>query len=59
MSFFRLKLRYLHDLIMPEEEYSPLKELVLDTKLDVVRAMSDLCHSDRIPLATSLLRIFR
>ena len=55
----RLRLRYLHDLIMPEEEYSPLKVLVLDPKLDVVRALSDLCHADRVPLATSLLRIFR
>lgn len=44
---------------MPEDEYNPLKELVLDPKLDVVRALADLCHTDRIPLATSLLRIFR
>ena len=55
----RLRTRYLHDLIMPEDEYSPLKELILDPKLDVVRSLSDLCHSDRIPLASSLLRIFR
>mgnify|MGYP003856013405 CR=1 FL=1 len=55
----RLKKRYLHDLIMPEEEYSPLKVLILDPKLDVVRALSDICHSDRMPLASSLLRIFR
>ncbi len=51
--------RYLHDLIMPAEEYSPLKELVLDSKLEVVRALADLCHSDRMTLANSLLRIFR
>jgi len=55
----RLKLRYLHDLIMPEEEYSPLKELILDSKLEVVRALSELCHADRSQLANSLLRIFR
>ena len=55
----RLKFRYLHDLIMPEEEYSPLKVLVLDSKLEVVRSLADLCHSDRQPLAASLLRIFR
>ena len=55
----RLRTRYLHDLIMPEDEYSPLKELILDPRLDVVRSLSDLCHSDRIPLASSLLRIFR
>ena len=44
---------------MPAEEYSPLKELVLDSKLEVVRALADLCHSDRMTLANSLLRIFR
>ena len=55
----RIRMRYLHDLIMPEEEYSPLKVLILDAKLDVVRAMADICHSDRVTLATSLLRIFR
>lgn len=44
---------------MPEDEYNPLKDLILDSKLDVVRSLADLCHSDRIPLATSLLRIFR
>merc|ERR1712029_351690 len=44
---------------MPEEEYSPLKELILDSQLEVVRALADLCHSDRLQLATALLRIFR
>jgi Ras GTPase-activating protein 1 len=44
---------------MPEEEYSPLKELLLDAKLDVVRTLADLCHLDRNPLASSLLRVFR
>jgi Ras GTPase-activating protein 1 len=44
---------------MPEEEYSPMKVLVLDPKLDVVRSLSEICHSDRKSLATSLLRIFR
>nr|CAH0102365.1 unnamed protein product [Daphnia galeata] len=55
----RLRTRYLHDLIMPEEEYSPLKELLLDPHLEAVRALADLCHLDRVPLATSLLRVFR
>ncbi|QQP40576.1 Ras GTPaseactivating protein 1like, partial [Caligus rogercresseyi] len=44
---------------MPEAEYSPLKELILDSNLDVVRTLSEVCHSERMPLATSLLRIFR
>jgi Ras GTPase-activating protein 1 len=55
----RLRLRYLHDLIMPADEYSPLKELILDSNLEVVRALAELCHSDRLQLATALLRIFR
>jgi len=55
----RLRTRYQHDLIMPEEEYSPLKELVLYPRLDVVVTLADICHTDRLPLATSLLRIFR
>ncbi|XP_046400705.1 ras GTPase-activating protein 1 isoform X1 [Ischnura elegans] len=55
----RLRIRYLHDLIMPQEEYSPMQQLVLDPSLEVVRALADICHLDRIPLANSLLRIFR
>ncbi|XP_014259409.1 ras GTPase-activating protein 1 [Cimex lectularius] len=55
----RLRLRYLHDLIMPQEEYSPMQQLILDPSLEVVRALADICHLDRMPLANSLLRIFR
>lgn len=44
---------------MPPEEYSPLQELLLDPELHVVRALADVCHLDRVPLANSLLRIFR
>lgn len=55
----RLRMRYLHDLIMPQEEYSPLLQLILDPSLEVVRALADICHLDRLPLANSLLRIFR
>ena len=55
----RLRTRYLHDLIMPQEEYNPLKELVLFPRLDVVVTLADICHTDRLPLACSLLRIFR
>lgn len=51
--------RYRHDLAMPPEEYSPLQELLLDPELHVVRALADVCHLDRVPLANSLLRIFR
>ncbi|CAG7721745.1 unnamed protein product, partial [Allacma fusca] len=55
----RLKIRYIHDLIMPLEEYSPLKELLLDSKMEAVRALADVCHSNRTTLANSLLRVFR
>lgn len=41
----------MHDLVMPSEEYSPLQQLVLEPGLLVVRALSELCHADRMPLA--------
>ena len=55
----RLRTRVLQDLIMPLDEYSPLKELVLNPRLEVVCTLADICHQDRLALATSLLRIFR
>ncbi|XP_025074377.1 ras GTPase-activating protein 1 [Pogonomyrmex barbatus] len=55
----RLRIRYRHDLAMPPEEYSPLQQLLLDPELHVVKALADVCHLDRVPLANSLLRIFR
>lgn len=36
-----------------------MAELLLDPGLEAVRALADLCHLDRVPLATSLLRVFR
>ncbi len=44
---------------MPYEEYSPLKELLLDGRLEAVKALADVCHSNRTTLAHSLLRIFQ
>lgn len=55
----RLRIRYLDDLVMPCEEYSPLQELLLETELHSIKALAELCHTNRIPFATSLLRIFR
>lgn len=55
----RLRMRYLDDLIMPCEEYSPLQQLLLEHELCSVKALAELCHNDRVPLATSLLRVFR
>jgi Ras GTPase-activating protein 1 len=36
-----------------------LQQLLLEAELMPVKALSELCHNDRVPLATSLLRIFR
>lgn len=36
-----------------------MQQLILDPSLEAVRALADFCHLDRMPLATSLLRIFR
>ncbi|EEB13509.1 Ras GTPase-activating protein, putative [Pediculus humanus corporis] len=58
-GMIKLKTKYVHDLIMPQEEYSPLQELILDPSLEVVRSLAEICHSDRLPLANSLLKIFR
>lgn len=55
----RLRTRYLHDLVMPSEEYSPLQQLLLEPGLAAVRTLSEICHADRQPLATALLRVFR
>ena len=55
----RLRLRYSHDLAMPCEEYSSLKELLMDGQLEVVRALAGLRHVDRVPLAAALLKVFR
>lgn len=55
----RLRTRYLHDLVMPAEEYSPLQQLLLEPGLASVKTLAELCHADRAPLATALLRVFR
>lgn len=55
----RLRTRYLHDLVMPAEEYSPLQQLLLEPGLTSVKTLAEICHADRAPLATALLRVFR
>lgn len=52
-------IRYLHDLVMPAEEYSPLQQLLLEPGLTSVKTLAEICHADRAPLATALLRVFR
>lgn len=44
---------------MPAEEYSPLQQLLLEPGLTSVKTLAEICHADRAPLATALLRVFR
>ncbi|GAB6026339.1 hypothetical protein CHUAL_012542 [Chamberlinius hualienensis] len=55
----RVRIRYLHEVIMPLEEYSSLRELIIDRHLEALIGLADVCHHDRVPLATTLLRVFR
>uniref|UniRef100_A0A8D1XMX3 RAS p21 protein activator 1 n=1 Tax=Sus scrofa TaxID=9823 RepID=A0A8D1XMX3_PIG len=54
----RVRARYSMEKIMPEEEYSEFKELILQKELHVVNALSHVCGQDRTLLASILLRIF-
>nr|KAF6442052.1 RAS p21 protein activator 1 [Rousettus aegyptiacus] len=54
----RVRARYSMEKIMPEEEYSEFKELILQKELHVVYALSHVCGQDRTLLASILLRIF-
>ncbi|XP_010213720.1 PREDICTED: ras GTPase-activating protein 1-like, partial [Tinamus guttatus] len=54
----RVRARYSMERIMPEEEYSEFKELVLQKELHVVYALSHVCGQDRTLLAGILLKIF-
>lgn len=44
--------RYMQELVMPREEYNPLRQLLLEPGLPAVKALADLCRTDRQPLAT-------
>lgn len=54
----RLRIRYMQELVMPREEYNPLRQLLLEPGLPAVKALAELCRTDRQPLATSLLHAF-
>lgn len=58
-GYVRLKTRYIHDIIMPDDEYSSFEQLILQPGLIVVHTLAELCHADRVPLAMSLLNIFK
>lgn len=42
----------MQELVMPREEYNPLRQLLLEPGLPAVRALAELCRTDRQPLAT-------
>ncbi|XP_069138844.1 ras GTPase-activating protein 1-like [Argopecten irradians] len=54
----RIRARYLHEIIMPEEKYLTLKELILNGDLSNILELFNLCGNDRIPVAKALLQIF-
>uniref|UniRef100_A0A8C7XMI0 RAS p21 protein activator (GTPase activating protein) 1a n=1 Tax=Oryzias sinensis TaxID=183150 RepID=A0A8C7XMI0_9TELE len=55
----RVRARYSVEKIMPEEEYSDLKEMILQKDFHVIYALAHVCGQDRSLLASLLLRIFR
>ncbi|XP_045538707.1 ras GTPase-activating protein 1 [Papilio machaon] len=54
----RLRIRYMQELVMPREEYNPLRQLLLEPGIPAVKALAELCRTDRQPLATSILQTF-
>lgn len=55
----RVRARYSMEKIMPEEEYSEFKELILQKDFHVIYALAHVCGQDRTLLASILLKIFR
>ena len=55
----RVRLRYVHEIIMPLREYGILKDLIMNNDLEVISVLEDFCYKDRGPLAHALLRVFR
>ncbi|XP_061584998.1 ras GTPase-activating protein 1-like isoform X2 [Cololabis saira] len=55
----RVRARYSMEKIMPEEEYSEFKEMILAKDFYVIYALAHVCGQDRTLLASLLLRIFR
>ncbi|KAL9987198.1 hypothetical protein ACROYT_G001462 [Oculina patagonica] len=54
----RVRSKFTHEIIMPVEEYSSLKEIILDKDLQAVKSLGQVCK-DRVTLASTLLKIFR
>uniref|UniRef100_A0A673FZF5 Ras GTPase-activating protein 1-like n=1 Tax=Sinocyclocheilus rhinocerous TaxID=307959 RepID=A0A673FZF5_9TELE len=55
----RVRVRFSMEKIMPEEEYSEFKELILQRDYHVIYALAHVCGQDRTLLASILLRILR
>ncbi|TNM89746.1 hypothetical protein fugu_003980 [Takifugu bimaculatus] len=55
----RVRARYSVEKIMPEEEYSEFKEMILQKEFHVIYALAHVCGQDRTLLAGLLLKIFR
>ncbi|XP_013087831.2 ras GTPase-activating protein 1-like [Biomphalaria glabrata] len=56
----RLKSRYQHEIIMPQDEYTSLKELLLDDGYEHILTLAQVSgESERTTLAYALLQIFR
>lgn len=55
----RIKVRFVHEVILPFRDYSSFRDLICGQDLEVVSVLEQLCHRDRASLAHALLRIFR
>ncbi|WAR00151.1 RASA1-like protein [Mya arenaria] len=58
MGSIRLRSRYIHQVIMPVEQYTSLKDLILNDFGNIL-TLADVCGSDRVSLAKALLNLFR
>ncbi|CAB3990849.1 ras GTPase-activating 1-like [Paramuricea clavata] len=54
----RIKARYMHEMIMPVEEYSGLKEILLKEDVLCVTSLMEVCK-DRDTVASRILNVFR
>lgn len=55
----RIRVRYVHELVLPLSEYESLKGLVMNDDLEVISFLGDCAHKDRASLAAALLSVFR
>ncbi|XP_052279631.1 ras GTPase-activating protein 1-like isoform X4 [Dreissena polymorpha] len=58
MGSVRLCTRYIHQVIMPIEQYTSLRTLILNDFGNILN-LANVCESDRVSLAKALLNLFR